>query len=191
MSGTYSGNDAFPTSITIPSDGDARAASSVNAALEALADRTVYLKSNGFLDIWQNANNDDASAEQFTTTSYVDSTAIVLTVDDCKTNDVIDIVCTTSTNQTGTPGDSWFQIFAVDNYNGTPTANIEVLGAGQKLLDASGSIRTVALSGMHVVTEDGDCRVKLAGKIQTAGGSNALNVYQKFHIGARRWRPLP
>ena len=44
MSTTYAGNNAsFPTDITLPSDGDAKPVSSVNAALEGLADRTAYL----------------------------------------------------------------------------------------------------------------------------------------------------
>ena len=44
MSTAYAGNDTnFPTSVTIPSDGDDKAATSVNAALEGLADRTAFL----------------------------------------------------------------------------------------------------------------------------------------------------
>jgi hypothetical protein len=44
MSTTYDGDPAnWPDSITIPSDGDARTASSVNAAFEGLADRTAAL----------------------------------------------------------------------------------------------------------------------------------------------------
>lgn len=46
MSSTYAGNSAnYPTSITIPSDGDTINAASVNAALEGLADRTAALGS--------------------------------------------------------------------------------------------------------------------------------------------------
>lgn len=41
MSTTYAGIDAFPTLITLPSDGDLRNASSINAALEGLANRTI------------------------------------------------------------------------------------------------------------------------------------------------------
>lgn len=44
MSSTYAGNAAsYPANITIPSDGDARDAASVNVALEGLADRTAHL----------------------------------------------------------------------------------------------------------------------------------------------------
>jgi hypothetical protein len=44
MSTTYDGdNTLFPTSLTIPSDGDPKAVSSVNPAIEGLADRTAYL----------------------------------------------------------------------------------------------------------------------------------------------------
>lgn len=46
MSSTYAGNPAnYPTSITIPSDGDVPNAASVNAALEGLADRTAAIQS--------------------------------------------------------------------------------------------------------------------------------------------------
>jgi hypothetical protein len=44
MSSTYAGANAFPASFTIPDDGDAENASTVNVPLEALADRTVYLQ---------------------------------------------------------------------------------------------------------------------------------------------------
>lgn len=45
MPTTYSGNPAvFPAAYDIPSDGDDENASSVNAGLEALGDRTAYLK---------------------------------------------------------------------------------------------------------------------------------------------------
>jgi len=44
MSTQYAGNDSFPSDYTIPDDGDARAAVSVNVALEALGDRTAWLK---------------------------------------------------------------------------------------------------------------------------------------------------
>lgn len=44
MPSTYSGVNVYPASYQIPSDGDSRNASSVNAALEALGDRTTYLK---------------------------------------------------------------------------------------------------------------------------------------------------
>lgn len=44
MSSTYAGNPAtFPATVTIPDDGDARNAASVNVPLEGLADRTANL----------------------------------------------------------------------------------------------------------------------------------------------------
>jgi hypothetical protein len=48
MSSTYAGANSYPTSVTIPSDGDVKGAASVNVALESLADRTRYLR--GFVD---------------------------------------------------------------------------------------------------------------------------------------------
>lgn len=45
MSSNIAGTDTFPATFAIPSGGDARNAASVNAALEALANRTTYLKS--------------------------------------------------------------------------------------------------------------------------------------------------
>ncbi len=44
MSGTYSGSVTFPATFTIPDDSDAPTASSVNVPIEALGDRTAYLK---------------------------------------------------------------------------------------------------------------------------------------------------
>ncbi len=45
MSSTYAGSDTFPTPITIPDDGDAAAMTVLGAAVEGLADRTVFLRS--------------------------------------------------------------------------------------------------------------------------------------------------
>ena len=44
MPSTYAGVDSYPAAIQLPTDGDPRNASSVNVALEALADRTAHLK---------------------------------------------------------------------------------------------------------------------------------------------------
>jgi hypothetical protein len=44
MGHAYAGADSFPTDYTIPDDGDARTAASVDVAFEALGDRTIYLK---------------------------------------------------------------------------------------------------------------------------------------------------
>ncbi len=44
MSTTYNGADTYPTSLTIPADGDPKPAASVNVAIEGLADRTTNLK---------------------------------------------------------------------------------------------------------------------------------------------------
>jgi hypothetical protein len=44
MSSTYAGTETFAATITIPDDGDPANAASVNAPLEGLADRTVWLR---------------------------------------------------------------------------------------------------------------------------------------------------
>ena len=44
MPSTINGSDSYPASLTIPSDGDARNAASVDGAFSALADRTTYAK---------------------------------------------------------------------------------------------------------------------------------------------------
>lgn len=43
MSSTYSGVDTFPATVTLPDDGDAADAASVDAPMEGLADRTIFL----------------------------------------------------------------------------------------------------------------------------------------------------
>ena len=62
----------FPGSVTIPSDGDAPDASSVNAAFEGLADRTVYLQNRllvgGLVYQWSDVSDPLGS---YTTTSFV------------------------------------------------------------------------------------------------------------------------
>lgn len=44
MSSVYNGANTYPTGVTIPDDGDNKAAASVDVAIEGLADRTAYLK---------------------------------------------------------------------------------------------------------------------------------------------------
>ncbi len=51
MSSQYAGTAVFPTDFTIPDDGEDRSAASVNVALEALGDRTVFLGANAMVAV--------------------------------------------------------------------------------------------------------------------------------------------
>jgi len=89
----YAGANSFPADITIPSDGDAKPAASVNAAVEGLADRTQYLKAHGLIATAHYADN----ALAFTTASatYVDFDASFFTsIGSCQVGDVLLITLT-------------------------------------------------------------------------------------------------
>lgn len=191
MSGTYGGNNAFPALVTIPSDADPRNAASVNVALEGLADRTMFLKSNGMLDMWHVADNGDASTEDFVTAAYVASVNVTALVEGCKTNDILQCTFTGLNQQVGATGNSFLQVFAVDDSGGTPTGDLEVVGAGVKWPDVTTQLRAVALSGWHQVTKDGDVTIKLMGKITSTGGGISLSLRQKYALTITRWRPIP
>ena len=84
----YAGANSFPADITIPSDGDAKPAASVNAAIEGLADRTAYLKVHGLINT---AYSVDSGSLAFTSTSgtFVDVDASFTTAVTCQVGDVL------------------------------------------------------------------------------------------------------
>src|SRR6185295_8620622 len=59
----------YPTNVTLPDDGDARSASSVNVPFEGLLDRTAFLKAKVF------AINGEASVLSYSSTSPTTWTA--------------------------------------------------------------------------------------------------------------------
>src|SRR5262245_33734644 len=98
MSTTYAGDPTnYPTSITVPSDGDDPDAASVNAALEGLADRTAAL--NAKVSAYSH-NFDNDVGTIFSTSSVsptwesAESSGVYVDIPDCKIGDVLFVAFT-------------------------------------------------------------------------------------------------
>ena len=92
MSGTYAGSDSFPSSVTIPSDGDAKGAASVNPGFEGLADRAVWLKNRtGAYRLIEQKVGLLTSSQNFNAVSWASGSNPTVTFTGCKTDDIIEV----------------------------------------------------------------------------------------------------
>lgn len=91
--GQYAGNDVFPASFEEPSDATVRSAQSVNVGFEALADRTVYLRTRGYRTTARRVDGTELSgySHTFTGTSHsaAPSPEMAITVPDMLGGDVL------------------------------------------------------------------------------------------------------
>lgn len=113
MSHSYTDSSVFDSSITIPDDGDDIDAASVNVALEALADRTKYLKYIGRHTIIDEcsssmptvyANTDSVGWATASTNELLKHVAVFNV--DIKYDDIIHFSCTFNAQVDGA-GDGW------------------------------------------------------------------------------------
>lgn len=201
----YSGVDNFPTSYNIPSDGDTRNAASVDVALEALGDRTTWLKNrvgDHFLRSINYANFDDtawpptlqwtssASAGSFTHVTDHTSAPISIvsaTVPSPGTTDVLffDACFTVGTNDSdaSVASDAQFEW----QYQIGSGANSRVLGTRMTIRDdAAVTVRrnkVVTLTGHLVTVGAGVYNLQLFGCSQ----QNTLAVNVVGAINLRLW----
>jgi hypothetical protein len=91
--GQYAGNDVFPASFEEPNDATVRSAQSVNVGFEALADRTVYLRTRGYRTMARRADGTELSdySHTFSSTSHTAAPApeMAITVLDVLEGDVL------------------------------------------------------------------------------------------------------
>ena len=75
--------DNFPAQIALPDDGTELKAADINVAIEALADRTAYLKTHTVLGVYTFVVDDEILVYQkvFSSTNYTSPVAPDLTVD--------------------------------------------------------------------------------------------------------------
>jgi hypothetical protein len=207
MSSTYAGDPTnYPTDITIPDDGDARDAASVNAAFEGLADRTAWLEvqASGALDFYATSCTSTAprleyqnNIEQFTA-SVIGTTATLSTQADhalavtlCEVGDVLEITAQVVLNTDFWPaagGDEVFVYLAVVDSGG---ANYVPGGFVSRREDGDVigfGVETVTVSGRYTVDTAGTNTVKLGVQFD----SNAANWVARLgscNITVRRHRP--
>jgi hypothetical protein len=181
MSSTYAGDPTnYPTSITIPDDGDARTAASVNAAFEGLADRTAWLAdaaggvfykcspdgSGTPLATYSDTHETWEAATVSTTPQFATDAALILAVTDCEVGDVLLIDATVAAMIDWPAGDPSRQVFVFLGV--TDTGGNKYVPGGVAHIMRDGDDYTtvavtypVALSGRFVVTVAGTNTVKL------------------------------
>lgn len=162
----YSGQDRFPASFETVNDGSGRDAASVNVGLEALADRTLFLRNVGFRRVafWSYDDQDSFRAWAFNSNSTTYSPNFtfpddwVVTVPNTRVGDIIMIDASTLFNV-----DSEFafwKIGATDNVDGGGT---EILTPGLVRLGA-GAQTWATLTTLHTVAVAGTTRFRLLGR---------------------------
>jgi hypothetical protein len=188
MSSTYDGDETnYPTSITVPSDGDGPGikAADVNAAIEGLADRTAYL-SRHTSGVSYTFDNNVGTLFSTSDTAWDDavSDGVYVDVENCEVGDKIFATMTGIYRCTGTAGHTFeARLLAIDD-QGTTNAEVPIVGARASLLDgvpATGMRFPMAMSGVHTVTVAGTTRITLQGQVQNGADtilfSTALTLF--------------
>lgn len=189
----YTGSIVYPASYNIPSDGDERDATSVNAALEALGDRTTYLKARtGAINILQGGGFTGSGS--ITSTSPVQLQSNVpadegyLDVPNCLAGDLLHIQMEAAqfVSQANIPDAAETRLYLFDDFGGPN--EVTYIGPGTVIhqLHASAHIfQCIHLSWIHTVVEPGTCRASYYGQILGATGArmnvNAGNIIV-FHL---------
>jgi len=160
----YSGQELFPAAFETVNDGSGRDAASVNVGLEALADRTLFLRNVGFRRVafWSYDDQINFRAWSFNSTTYSPNFTFpddwVVTVPNTRVGDIIMVDASALFN-----ADSEFafwKIGATDNVDGGGT---EILTPGLVRLGAG--VQTWAtLTTLHTVAVAGTTRFRLLGR---------------------------
>lgn len=201
----YSGNDTFPASSNIPSGGDLRNASSVNTPLEALFDRTVWLK-NRSNELFQYVNSTEASGatallETFTyagtSGAWTKSGIIKVDVPGCVAFDQLQCrlhIGALSYLTTASVARSIdVKIYVTDDLGGGSETDSTALGslgylAAGSYANGTDDFYTYATHGKHGVAFSGTCRVGFEFRINNSGAGSALNIYSHVHLEVLRVR---
>jgi hypothetical protein len=163
----YAGNDVFPASTNLPTDLDALDAASVNVALEAVLDRTVYLRSRVPL-VGSFSASSPPTFSSFNTASFVSPlSGGTFDIAGCEVGDLIlcdaffQVELNTNTDEAS------FRLIASDDVTGTPTAETQVPEARVRLIPRAGdssSVWPASMGGIWEVTAAGTTRITIQGK---------------------------
>ncbi|WP_437285670.1 hypothetical protein [Sorangium sp. So ce406] len=167
----YSGQERFPASFETVNDGSGRDAASVNVGLEALADRTLFLRNVGFRRVafWYYDDQVRFRAWAFNSTTYSPNFTFpddwVVTVPNTRVGDIITIDASGFFNADSTFG--FWKVGATDNVTGGGT---EVLTPGLMRL-GGGAQMWATFTTLHTVAVAGTTRIRLLGRYE--GSLNA------------------
>jgi hypothetical protein len=159
----------FPAQITLPDDGTDLKAADVNVALEALADRTAYLKTHTVLGVYTFIFDEEDVIYQkiFSGTNYASPTAPDLTVNvpNAQAGDLI-LVDANFGLLLLDGGAGSVRLVAIDNALGGGSA-APILG-GRFVHNVDGSRLPCTLVGTWVVVASGTTRIQVQGKVLSA-----------------------
>ncbi|WP_437647884.1 hypothetical protein [Sorangium sp. So ce362] len=173
----YEGNDSFPASAELVNDGTVRDAGSVNVLLEAALDRTVYLRSRGFVDqqAWSYVTETGVgSVFPFSATSYApnttDATAMSVQFTNVRVGDIFLIQFHGNTFNSGAAisDELLLAVHATDDVGGAGVeTRVDSAVARLAIFDTP---QAVIAAGRWVATAAGTTRLRLLGRCATAGG---------------------
>ena len=168
--------------ITMPDDGpsEGRDAASVRVPLEALADGIAYLTTCGLIKVvdYRYQNENTAIGSTFTSTSYVDSDAAIVDVEEVEVDDVLLVTAYFQARYVsgGTGVLGRVKLHVVDSF-GVSNNEVGTTGSVADINPYSIGVEDkVTLSDWVTVGEAGTTRVTLAGLVDT-DGQTALKSY--------------
>jgi hypothetical protein len=205
MSSIYNGTNSYPTGMTIPDDGDPRNAASANVALEALADRTTYLKtrldpitlSNLVLVQWKSIRFEDVSETETGHGSPVTTAAwasfggftspptIVTAVGDV-VEAVVQAHALIQDSGSGTSR-GWIQFEGNQNGTGAVAVPGSKVQMGQNLASAV-MVVPFTLVSLDIVTAAGSYAGSLRGRVN-ADAAASLQWQGAYTVAYKVWRP--
>lgn len=171
MSTPYAGNPAaFPTDYLIPDDGESKNATSVNVALEALGDRTAYLKARAINTIAGVPQSTGPVAATFSTASAtdVDITGMTLTIADCEIGDILVI-------------QAHLQVWITNNAGGAAAYTTKVINGATTDSAAIGTNTQATLPPS--ISHSWQFTVAHAGAVTVKGTLRTTNVADTAHLG--------
>lgn len=197
MATTYSGIDNYPTSFEEPDDNDQRDAASFGVGLEALADRTTYLRRRGIVAVETLAFDDEVSilAENFTTAIFADSASLVLDVENIEVGDFlcIDFCVHTLMNGAADPNNyGKIRIKATSDWGGDnigETVIGNICYVSDHIGGVTGQAQTHTMVSTFAATAAGTTRINVECKITTTGVGLQLTLGPFASMRATVWRP--
>jgi len=202
MPSPFAGSSAtYPSTYLIPSDGDDRNAASVNVALEALGDRTEWLRArqNDYFQYTNstNASGDPALVETFTyaviSNAWTKSAVIKVDIASCVAFDQLQcrlhglfILSATSAYASLMS----YRLYATDDVSGTPSDSV-VLGSHSAIgandgTNGADKYWPVSPHGRHTVAFNGTCRIGLQLRLRNSAAGSQVQIYSGIHLEVQR-----
>lgn len=168
----YAGQDQFPGLIELPADNTGRDAASTNVPLEALADRTVWLKNQTVISQHAHSAYNPLVLATFSGTNFAQS-SIERIVNGARAGEMLSIDLSVNLQYVGTTG-NWgnLRVAVIERWGTpnpatyTPQGTIMIMGQTGATTYAAGA----SLVTLHPVQSDGNIRVVVEGRTEPTAG---------------------